>query len=383
MRTLQLALLVLVLGAGAAASAQSVYADLEDGPDEDWQLLRDQRPAPTRPAAASPYELLPDPDPPGSPTGPAEQQWSYNGPHPVNADHGSGWCDTPGPHGHPYPPFDDHLFQETPEGSYNFLGDPADFGYSGDLYWYNGAHPIAGGWGIGWCFNPMPHRHLYRPFGAHFSACGPYACYFGPFDSWYWHYRPFWAPYWSTYYPRYYHAGRYYRTHVSASPGRFGRIRPGHHGAMASGARMAAPVRRGPATSGGHQLAPAGRPGGYVRPTAAARPGAPLQRSITMPHYGAQPRYLTRPYGRAPSPPSAMRGYPAPAGRFAPHGYAPPRQYRSGPAPQGTAPRHFSTPHVQSSGRSMSPPQTTVRPMATPRMSGGGGAHGFGGGRRR
>ena len=50
------------------------------------------------------------------------------GPHAIHADYGSGWCNVQGPHYHPYPPFDDHLFQENPGGFRLMLsagGDPA------------------------------------------------------------------------------------------------------------------------------------------------------------------------------------------------------------------------------------------------------------------
>jgi len=373
MRTLRLALLVAIVGVAGTAGAQSVYGDGDDEPYDDWPDFRGQAPAPTpappaAPPSGSPYELLPS-EPPGAPAppaaeAPAAQLWRYNGPHAINAEYGQGWCNIQGPHDHPYPPFDDHLFQED-RGGYDFLGDPADFGYAGDMFWYNGPHPIAAGFGLGWCYITWPHRHIYRPFGVYFSACGPYSCYYGPFDAWYWYWRPYWAGYWGGYYPHYYRGGRYYRTGVAASPGRW------------------AGVNRGP---GGQRYgAPAGRAGGYARPVA---PLPRYGRSVTIPHgpTAIRPRALPAP-ARAYSGPRAM---PVPPRAYAgPRSWAPPGSYAGRPMPRSYAmPRPAFAPRwggsTSPAPRMAAPPAASMARPAAPAPSGGfrGGFHG-GGGRHR
>ncbi|HEY3354416.1 MAG TPA: hypothetical protein VGQ83_14285 [Polyangia bacterium] len=379
MRMLRLAVLVVLVGSGGFASAQSVYGDgdLDDGPYADSPVFREPA-APPPPAQAraqqrpaSPYELLDEPAgaPPaaGAPAEPG-QQWRYNGPHAVNAEYGQGWCNVTGAHVHEYPPFDDRLFQEN-TGGYDFLGDPTDFGYSGDAYWYNGAHPIATGWGTGWCFYASPHRHLYRPWGSYFSSCGPYSCYYGPFDAYYWYYRPYWTAYWGAYYPRYYHHGAYYRTHTPASPGRWGNVRPGsgHYGTPGS--------RTG--TPGGRVGTPAGRPGGYARPVQAL---PKLTRPTTL-----QGRLSGSPYHRmAPTPMPRYTGprtYPGARTYTVPRGASPYQRFGGGaPAPRFGGGFGGGTPHY-SAPRPAAPSYSAPRPSAP---SGGGLRGGFhGGGRRR
>jgi len=254
---------------------------------------------------ASLYHLLPDtppqtPQPVAPPQGQPARTYRYVGPHPIHADYGSGWCSTAGPHDHPYPPFDPYLFQATDQG-YTFLGDPADFGYAGALYWYGGPHPIASGWGTGWCFIPWPHRHLYPPFGPSFVACGAYSCYVGPYDDWYWYYRPFYLAFYVAWYPRFYLGGTYYQTRVPAPH------RPS--GSVASG-------RGGGHSHGGHGPA---RPGGYYRPL----PAHP------MPLYQRLPSVNPKAEGPSKAPPY-HRLPPSPMMRPAPH----PLSHTMPPAPQ-------------------------------------------------
>ena len=212
MRRVTTALLAFGLGWASAAWAAPPPAATEppaEAPDEGY--LEDLPPLP------------PLPPPPAAPDQ-LQQEWRYNGPHAIHADVGGGWCDQAGPHVHPYPPFDDQLFQED-NGGYDFLGDPTDFGYQGgDLSWYEDDHPIAAGWGFGWCYMTWPHRHRYRPDGR-YAACGGYWCYNGVRDPSYWREWPRWAHYWSRY-PHHYWAGEYFRTHRAASPGRWAAIHP-------------------------------------------------------------------------------------------------------------------------------------------------------------
>jgi hypothetical protein len=372
MRTVPLALVVVLFGFVGNASAQSVYGDgdLDDGPYADSPLFQEQTPAPP-PAPQGPYYRL---DQGQAAPVPAEpQQWKYNGPHAVNADYGEGWCNLRGPHYHEYPPFDDHLFQED-QGGYDFLGDPVDFGYTGgDTYWYNSAHPIAAGWGTGWCYIPYAHRHLYAPWGPYFATCGDdYSCYYGPFDAAYWYYRPYWLGFWGRSYPYFYGHGHYYRTGVAASPGRWGHYRPG-----AGAGRYGVPGRGAGV--------PAGRAGGYAHPV---RPMPKLSTPVTLRgRIGsgpgmAMPRVAPNAFPRTYAGPRQApmpRTYTVPrqgAPRFGGGSYAAPR-FGGGSAPRfgGSAPRFGGG----SAPRFNAPHPSAPRPsFSAPRPSGGG----FHGGRR-
>ncbi|MBI5480085.1 MAG: hypothetical protein HY906_14555, partial [Deltaproteobacteria bacterium] len=333
MRSFLAAALALSLVWASSASAQPAYGE-DDDPDENPSYGGPEAvPTPPPPPAAAPSAAAPP-----LPAAPDDQQtWNYNGPHAVNAAYGSGFCNIRGVHSHPYPPFDDHLFQEQ-DGGYNFLGDPVDFGYTGDdLTWYNAVHPIAIGWGIGWCFMTWAHHHFYRPWGPYFSACGPYFCYSGPYDAYYWRWRGYWTPYWGAYYPRFYRGGLYYRTRLAASPGRWAHV----------GARH----------PGGHLRHPGGalRPGGYARPLPGHAPGAL--------------RGHASPYSRLPHATPVrpgMRVAPAPHAnpRMAPPRAAPPS--RVGPAPRTFSPPrshgapHFSAPKSFGPSRSSSPSRSSA-----------------------
>jgi hypothetical protein len=331
MRSLFSIMLTLSLVWSASASAQPVYGDDED-PDE-GAAYGSPEAVPTPPPAPAAAPAAPAPPLPPAPDD--QQTWKYHGPHAVNAQYGTGFCTLQGAHFHPYPPFDDHLFQEQ-DGGYNFLGDPTDFGYAGeDLSWYSAVHPIAIGWGIGWCFMTWPHRHLYRPWGPYFSACGPYSCYSGPFDAYYWRWRGYWTPYWGAYYPRFYRGGTYFRTRVSASPGRWAHAGMRHPGGLA----------------GGHL----GRPGGYARPVPGHAAGG---------LHGHGTPYTRLPHTTPIRPGARLAPTPHPTPRLAPPRAAPAPRHISAPKTHG-APR-FSAPKSFGSSRSSSP----SRPSS--RSSGGG-----------
>jgi hypothetical protein len=341
MRTFLCTMAAVSLVWASSASAQPAYGE-DDDPDENPTYSAPEAvPTPPAPPAAAP------PAAPPLPAAPEQQQtWQYNGPHAVNAQYGTGFCNLRGVHSHPYPPFDDHLFQEQ-DGGYNFLGDPADFGYAGsDLYWYNAVHPIAIGWGLGWCFMTWAHHHFYRPWGPYFSACGPYFCYSGPFDAYYWRWRGYWTPFWGAYYPRFYRGGLYHRTGIAGSPGRWA-----HVGARHPGGHLGRP--------GGHL----GRPGGVARPLPGRTPGAlhggasPYTRLPHTPPVRPGARVMPTPH--APPPRAAPSTRVGPPTRVAP----PTRIYstpRSHSAPRFSAPKSLGGSKSSSPSRSSSKPSLSI-----------------------
>ena len=108
--------------------------------------------APQQPAAAVPAAAAEDHAIPSHLEAPAVQAtgggYCFGGPHPAP---GGGWEAVQTPHTHNYAPFDLRLFSYR-DGCYYFVGDPRDFGYTGQLYSYYGAHPVAHSYGGGWCF---------------------------------------------------------------------------------------------------------------------------------------------------------------------------------------------------------------------------------------
>ena len=111
---------------------------------------------------------------------------------------------------HNYAPFDLRLFSHR-EGCYYFIGDPRDFGYTGQIYSYYGAHPVADVYGGGWCFMVGGHYHWWRPWSPYFTVVGPWYYWDGPYDPFFWSYWPYYSFYYRSYYPSYYAGGRYYR----------------------------------------------------------------------------------------------------------------------------------------------------------------------------
>lgn len=227
-------------------------------------------PAPAAPDTTSP------PIPPyveGAPVAAPTGGYCYGGPHPVDTRYAPGptWDPTSGPHTHPYAPIDLRLYAFK-DGCYYFVGDPHDFGYSGQTYPYYGAHPVLDVYGGGWCFMIGPHSHFWRPWSPHFTIVGSWYYWEGPYDPFFWSYWPYYSHYYRDYYPHYYRGGYFYR------PGGF---------------RAAPPITRVPSPSGWH-----GRPG----PTG---------------NWGAN-NYHSAP---APSGPAAgWRGNPAPATNGGWHG---------------------------------------------------------------
>ena len=317
MRVIMLAVFLASLGSVGTGWAQPVDDDSDDDDSAAALWYGEAQAAEGQPAAG--------PEAAAEPV----QEWRYNGPHPINAAYGSGWCDIAEPHTHPYPPFDEYLFEEE-DGGYYFLGDPVDFGYVGAYYWFEDPHPIASGWGHGWCHMSGPHRHVYGPFGTGFAACGRHYCYRGPFDALYWRNHGLLSAYFRSHYGPHYRGGLYYRNRVPAYPGRFAGYRPGHR----------------PGT-------PAGRPGGYGRPVF-PRPATPFVR----PSPPRGPAGLAP--GHAPARPLPGRWTPPPRRGFAP---APAPRVMSR-APSLPAPRHAVTAPQGHRPSFTAPPARSFRPSA-------------------
>ena len=105
--------------------------------------------------------------------------YCFGGPHPAP---GGGWEAVQNPHTHDYAPFDLRLFSFR-EGCYYFVGDPRDFGYTGQTYSYYGAHPVHDHYGGGWCFMVGGHYHWWRPWSPYFTVVGPWYYWNGPYRS--------------------------------------------------------------------------------------------------------------------------------------------------------------------------------------------------------
>jgi hypothetical protein len=176
--------------------------------------------------------------------------YCYGGPHPAP---GGGWEATTSPHMHDYAPFDLRLFSYH-EGCYYFVGDPHDFGYTGESYSYYGAHPILDTYGGGWCFMIGAHTHWWRPWSPNFTVVGPWYYWNGPYDPFFWSYWPYYSFFYRSYYPGYYAGGRYFRnwrtapaiSHVPAT---------GWRGGPAGGWRGSPAATR---ANGFHSAAPVG-----------------------------------------------------------------------------------------------------------------------------
>jgi hypothetical protein len=247
---------------------------------EEWQA------APPVPEAAPPAGAPPEQGPPAQEypippnvQGPAVPVqgggYCFGGPHPAP---GGGWEATATPHVHEYAPFDLRLFAYR-DGCYYFIGDPRDFGYTGQLYSYYGAHPIADVYGGGWCFMVGPHTHWWRPWSPYFTVVGPWYYWNGPYDPFFWAYWPFYSFYYRSYYPHYYAGGRFARggfrvapaiRRVPAAVGAGWRAAPVVRGGGWRGAPVVGGGRGGPVYRGG---APGGWRGGAGVPYAGPRYG--------------------------------------------------------------------------------------------------------------
>jgi hypothetical protein len=294
---------LLLLAAGVfLAAAPDVRAQ---DPGEAY-VQADQLPAPYGPPPIPPnVEAQPMAGPGGG--------YCYGGPHPVDTRvaAGSAWDNAQGPHTHFYAPFDMRLFTVR-DGCYYFIGDPSDFGYSGQTYSYYGAHPVLETYGGGWCFMIGAHAHLWQPWSPFFVSVGPWFYWRGAYDPFFWSYWPYYSFYYRSYYPHYYGGGRFYRG---------GRDR-----------QVAPPIRsvptpayagagwRGTPTGSAPGMGSAAAPGGGWRGTpvapAAGQPGAGVRGGWTAP----APGWRGTPSNgfRAPSSPAPARVAPpvSPSGGF-------------------------------------------------------------------
>src|SRR5678816_4550500 len=184
-------LLLLFLASGGVAAAQQY----EDDPYAQQQ----------DPYAQQQQDPYADPN-----AYPQQYEYAYMGAHPVPYDQGGGYCYQNVAHYHPYAPFDQYLFRES-GGYWYFVGDPADFGYTQQLWGYNGNHPIPTSWGGGYCYINWGHRHPYPPPSTlYFNYVGGFYVYNGPWDPLYWRWRDRYNGYYGSYYRNNYYGGRYW-----------------------------------------------------------------------------------------------------------------------------------------------------------------------------
>ena len=272
----------------------------------------------------------PDEIPQGGEQGP---QYGFVGPHPEPVDSPNRFCYIEGPHFHEYPPFDQYLFRQL-NGYFYFVGDPSDFGYTGQMWGYQGNHPIPVENGGGYCYINWPHRHAYpAPASMAFRYVGGYYNYYGPWDPIYYTNRSLWLGYYGGYYRNSYYGGRYWT--VRPAPIYRGVYGYGHPGVYRPGMTV---VRPGGGTvvvgrpgggygrpGGGVYVAPGGRPGGGVYVAPGGRPGG----GVYVAPGGARPGY-NNPGAR---PAEVNHNYERPAAQPAPARQAAPVQRQSAPAP--------------------------------------------------
>jgi hypothetical protein len=303
-----LASLLILAFAGAAARAQQ-YDD-QNMPPPDPYAQQQQDPYAQQQQDPYAQQQQPQYDPnyaqqdPNYAPQPQTYEYAFYGTHPVPYDQGGGYCYQQGPHYHPYAPFDQYLFRQS-NGYYYFVGDPADFGYTQQLWGYNGNHPIPLAWGGGYCYISWPHRHPYAPSsGMYYNFVGGYYVYSGPWDPLYWRWRDHYYGYYGSYYRTNYYGGRYWT--VRPPPVYRPTITIG-----APGVRVVAPAPR----------VVVGAPGARV---VVGAPGARV--------YAPAPRVVAPPAPRVYAP--APHVYAPPAPRV----YAPPAPHVYAPAPRISAP---------------------------------------------
>src|SRR6476661_2304906 len=262
--------LAIVAGAGLSLLAPHGLAHAQEASVSGAVTVAAPTAAPPAPAVPAPAPQVPPPAPPVPPPAPVAQApapaappppaqqpqqpieenlippqvqgaavqvagggYCYGGPHPAP---GGGWEAITTAHTHNYAPFDLRLFAQR-EGCYYFIGDPRDFGYTGQVYNYYGAHPVADTYGGGWCFMVGGHYHWWRPWSPYFTVVGPWFYWYGPYDPFFWSYWPYYSFYYRSYYPSYYAGGRYYRNGYRVAPP-ITRVPPtGWRGTPAGGSR--------------------------------------------------------------------------------------------------------------------------------------------------
>lgn len=309
--------------------------------------------------------------------------YTYGGIHPIPYEYGSGFCMIQGPHTHPYAPFDAYLFRQS-NGVFHFVGDPADFGYAGPIYWFRGNHPIPYEYGGGYCFISWPHRHFYPPAGPYYRFSGGYYIYQGPWEPDYYQNRDYYWGYYHNYYRTYYYGNRYYS--LRPAPIYRGTVVPAPAPGYRFGVRTYVPPPRG--------YAPAPAPGGIYRPGVVVSPPAPGYRPVPAPAPvvpAPAPTYRPAPYVPAPAVPAPAPTYrpgvPPPAPIYGGGGAVPPPRapgYGGGAAPPppprggGYAPPPAPAPGGGGGGAAPPPPRGGggmggAPPPPAPAPGGGGG----------
>jgi hypothetical protein len=243
-------------------------------------------------------------------------QYGFVGPHPEPYDYGNAPCYQTGAHFHPYPPFDQYLFRQS-NGYFYFVGDLGDFGFSGQLWGYNGNHPFPVEYGGGFCYIGWPHRHHFpAPASMPFRWSGGYYVYAGGWDPGYYANQAAWNAYYNGYYRSSYYGGRYWSVrppHVYRGNWGYGMpgvYRPGVTVVGPSGGSITVGPRYGGYGGyggGGVVVTPPGRPyggGGVV----VSPPGRPYV--APAPTYVAPPP--SRPTVVGPPPPARAPTYVAP-----------------------------------------------------------------------
>jgi hypothetical protein len=147
----------------------------------------------------------------------AQAVFYYRGVHAVPSTYG-GFCHIGVRHFHTYKPEDPKVFRYD-DNTYIFTGDPTAHGWDGPRVAFYGHHPIAPGWGGGWCFIGGPHYHHYSQYGTSWRWHGGAYYWAGAWtDPWYLRYRSVYGPIYANYY-----VGRagYIRPSIYAAPPRF------------------------------------------------------------------------------------------------------------------------------------------------------------------
>ena len=233
--------------------------------------------------------------------------YCFGGPHPAP---GGGWEAVQNPHTHNYAPFDLRLFAFR-EGCYYFVGDPRDFGYTGQTYNYYGAHPDPRLLRRRVVLHGGGHYHWWRPWSPYFTVVGPWYYCTGRLRPFFWSYWP----YYSFYYPSLLPVVLRGRALLQRLP---------------RSARRSRAFRR-PAGAAAAERERLARPAGWraeQRPAAAAGTGA-----------GGRTRAPAGGCQGAPPAGGGWRGGGAGAGRPAAQSAPPPaRRRRRGSAPGGGAP---------------------------------------------
>lgn len=124
-------------------------------------------------------------------------QVRYEGPHPIPAEVGGGFCQIDFPHVHVFEPQRPDVLYRNHDGGYAFVGDPVPYGYEGPKHAYYGPHPMQDERGDAeYCYIDGPHYHALPPpatVSASFKLKGGVYFYDGHFPQVYYDARPRYA----------------------------------------------------------------------------------------------------------------------------------------------------------------------------------------------